>query len=160
MLVTELKHYEKWGSRNHCMWCSQAGLPQSRWSFPVDQMSLLFCIPRDLTVHSLLTPNQASLWSVGALQTWSFWLALLWMWWCSSFVQELLRNKLILGKWRQSGHSLFPAVLNQIPKTGTAYFKKILGRTLERLPAREYIKISATKNWRETCSERVVIFSK
>lgn len=63
----------------------------------------------------------------------------------------------MLGKWKQSGHSVFPAVLNQIPNTGAAYLKKKI-RALERLPAKQYIKISGTKNWRETCSERGVIF--
>lgn len=39
--------------------------------------------------------------------------------------RTVLRNKLMHGKWRQSGHSLFPNVLNQIPNMGTAYLKKI-----------------------------------
>lgn len=97
----------------------------------VGQMSLLHtwsflggerhCVPRVHMVYSLLASNWASLWSVGGPQKWSFWLALLWMWWSCSCVQELCSCVQETDECSAFTKHFFPAVPNQITNTGTTY---------------------------------------
>lgn len=149
MLVAELKLYRKWDTWNHCMWCSQAGLLQISWSFSCRLISF---------------------WCLGFLRiswyiVYQLWIKLPWEvlehFRCGSsdvlvsdcggevHMYKNCAEKQTNGKW-QSRH-LFSFSFKPNSQHSYSLIKKTNqnnpqnNRTLDRLPARECIKISGTK---------------